>query len=120
MGFYYISRYYGIILLEEILGDVQYPYTLVSFVELCVSSSAVKSSKTAIERRIGPSIRFRRWEGKSLTIDSFVNMAVIWEERHKTYGCKSEATVSYLYQLRIFPVELGRLDHYHQNIFRCE
>lgn len=60
----------------EGVGDV------VALVDSGASSSAIRRSLARkLDQCIGPSVRFRSWDNKTVAVDSFVNMAVTWEGR---------------------------------------
>ena len=75
---------------------------VVALVDSGASSSAVRRSiSRKLDNCVGPSVRFRWWDSKSVAIDSFVNIAVRWEGRQT--ALKRVASVKH----PPFPVILG-------------
>ncbi len=55
---------------------------VVALVDSGASSSAIRRSlANKLNKCVGPSVRFREWDSKTVAIDSFVNMEITWEGR---------------------------------------
>jgi hypothetical protein len=55
---------------------------VVALVDSGASASAIgRSLAKKLNKCVGPSVRFRGWDSKTVAIDSFVNMEVTWKGR---------------------------------------
>lgn len=55
---------------------------VVALVDSGASASAIRRSLAKkLNECVGPSVRFRGWDSKTVAIDSFVNMEVTWKGR---------------------------------------